>query len=286
MHFFAASLLLAQLLPFQPLSGVAGKASGDARLVCQTDWHNLNLALSFKGTIELSPQELRIFQPPPDARLDEPWNIRDQQVLPLLRILHGLDWKPPAADEAAYQKWRGELTRAVALQPTGSLSLAYVKSGQGYRLEFSGRIRALEVKAHGNRFGPNYQQDQWTHDVLGAIALTSEGVPYGLEIRDAFEVAGRFHNGGDGPADSNRREGTLLVAMPVTAPVNASEAAEIKRLIGRLGDDSFNVREQAMRDLSARTAAIAPYLRQFGLTHGDAEVRERSQWLLRKLLDE
>lgn len=287
MYLVAISLVLAQPgLPFQPVSGISGKASGDAHLVCKSAWHNLDVNLTFKGTVGLTAQDLQMFQPPADVKLDDGWTVKDKQLLPLVRLLHGVEWKAAPADAAAFERWRGGLSNQIALQSSGALSLACIKNGSGYRLEFSGRVRALEIRTNGNRLGPNYQQDQWTHEVLGAIIMTGEGVPFGIEIRDTFEVTGRFHNPGNDATDDNRREGTLLIAMPVTAPLPAGGINEIKLLIAQLGDDSFGRRERAMQELLGKGAVIVPYLRQFGVSHPDVETRQRCDWLLRKLLDE
>jgi hypothetical protein len=160
------------------------------------------------------------------------------------------------------------------------------KADSGYRVEFGGELRAVELKAHGNRFGPNYQRDLWRHEILGAILLSDEGVPYALEIRDSFKVEGRFYNATGGSSDDNRREGTLLVSMPVLPPLSQEDIAQTRALIDQLGDESFAVRERVMEELLAKSASIIPHLRQLGLAHPDAEVRRRCQWLLEKLQDE
>jgi len=278
--------LYAQPLPFQPVSGVAGKVSGDVRLVCQSNWHNFDIGLTCKGQVGLTASELKMFRPPANAKLDDGWTIKDRQLDPLIHLLHNLEWKPADADAASYNRWRGDGTNPIARQPAGTLSLSCSKNGAGYRLEFSGQIRVAEVRVHANRFGPNYQQDQWTHEILGALVLNGDGVPFGLEIRDSFEVAGKFHNPGADAVDQNRREGSVLVAMPVVALLSGDRVNEVRSLINQLGDDSFVVRERAMTELRKRSSSIGPYLRQFGLSHTDGEIRQRCEWLLRKLLEE
>jgi hypothetical protein len=287
MYLVAVALVLAQQpVPFQPITGISGKGSGDMQLISKSNWHNLDINVTFKGAIGLTTQDLKLFEPPAATGLDQEWTVKDTQLLPLVRILHGVAWKASAADAAAFERWRGSASSVLGLQPAGTLTLTCIKDGPGYRLEFGGKIKVVEVKSHGNRFGPNYQQDQWTHEVLGAIILTEQGVPFGVEIRDTFEVAGKFYNGANTSGEENSRKGTLLVSMPVTVPLSPERVSDIKRLVGELGDESFAVRERALGDLLQLSASVAPYLRQFGLSHADAEVRQRCDWLLKKLLEE
>jgi len=72
----------------------------------------------------------------------------------------------------------------------------------------------------------------------------------------------------------------FLGALPAGAPTPSTES--VAEDIGRLGDESFKVREEAMRKLWAMGSSISPQLRE-ALKSSDPEVIKRARFVLRRI---
>ncbi|MCI0456616.1 MAG: hypothetical protein L0Z62_06510 [Gemmataceae bacterium] len=270
-------------IPFAPQGEVSAKLEGKAQLQCDTRWHRLKLELQPQGRLLLRGETLTLFRPPAQVKPGHKWERRDAALLPLVRVLHAVPWAAAPAEQPRYDNWKGSMPRDQRLAVTGTLTLKVVPTRQGHRIEFSGELSVTDSGFLGNRFGPNWWRDQWTHRLSGALDLNDDGAPVGFELSDPFKVEGNYYTEGTQSIDPNTRSGVLKASSVIVKPLSAEQVKKARELIGRLADKVFATREQAARQLTEMGAAVVPLLRGHGLAHPDEEVRRRVRAILARL---
>jgi hypothetical protein len=258
--------------------------SGTATLTTRSQWHQLDLSLKVHKT-QLSERGIpHLFTAARGDRGARAWEIKGEDVRPLVHLLHGVQWNA-GAQQPAYLRWLGEGPTEQKLTPEGAVAVTRVEV-IGFRLlAVSGTLKAKDEGKMGNRFGPNWWRDEWVHEVAGWVSLAPDGAAEFLLLRDKFKVAGLYFNPGGG-ADTNTREGVFEIVSSPARPLSLAEVARFRTLVARLADDDFDARDKAVDELTdwaGKDERVVYLLRSVERAQTDPETRHRLSVIRKRL---
>lgn len=272
------SLLMASLLmvPSQEPSvpGVSIRIQGESEISTDSRWHkNLELKLKTKGRHHFTLGGLSGLK----AGEEKPLAPADLQSL--MEAIRDVEWE--ADDTAKYTRWLGSNIRSQSLSP--EVSTVSVKAtaleGGSLRVELKGTMAGTDT-GQKTRYGPSSWKDEWTHKIDGWFRLEPDGYISQVELTNEFEVEGVFYTGTikENTSGKNTRNGTLKLIKPRSTPLTEKQKREVLRLLGRLGNEEFDVRHAATKRLMKMAAdndAVLDRVRDRGVSSVNPEVRIR-----------